>query len=277
MLKEGINKFFVVKVEDMIRQMKLPVPPTRAESHTIIYLTDGEAVMNIGSHTYTIYQHECLVVPAGQVFSFNNIDLNHGFLCHFNNDMLIGKAGTQDLIKSFSFLHVWGQPCITLSVQTSGFVQHIFERLLLAYAGGGLSQITLLQSYLLALLCELNSAVPPAADNHSGTAIVIVNRFQQLLLEHIRTKHRVTDYAALLNITPNHLNKSVKAATGKSPTKWIDEAIIRESKVLLHQSDLSVSDVAAALGLQDPSYFSRLFRKQEQMTPLQFRRMIEKS
>jgi AraC family transcriptional activator of pobA len=277
LLKSGFGKFFVVKVEDMIRQMKLPVPPTRAVSHTLIYLTDGEAIMNIGSETYTIHQHECLVVPAGQVFSFSNIDLNQGYLCNFRNDILAGKFGSQELVKDFAFLNVWANPRITLDAQTSGFVAHLFQRLLLEYSTNGLNNTELVQAYFLALLCEINTACLPITNQLPGTAVNTSNRFKELLFTHIRSKHRVTDYATLLNITPNHLNKLVKAVTGKSPTKWIDEAIVLESKVLLHQSNLSISEIAAALGLYDQSYFSRLFKKYEQVTPQQFRRAIEKS
>lgn len=73
-LKSDFGIFFITRVEDMIRLIRLPVPPTRATTHTFIYLTEGEAVMSIGSEAYTIYKDECLVVPAGQVFSFNNLD-----------------------------------------------------------------------------------------------------------------------------------------------------------------------------------------------------------
>lgn len=81
----------------------------------------------------------------------------------------------------------------------------------------------------------------------------------------------------LMHVSPNHLNKAVKAATAKSPTKWIDEAIVLESKVLLYQSHRSISDIAAEVGLQDPSYFARLFKKYEGITPQTFRKRIEKS
>jgi AraC-like DNA-binding protein len=87
----------------------------------------------------------------------------------------------------------------------------------------------------------------------------------------------VAEYAALLHISPNHLNKSVKAATGKSPSRWIDEAIVLEAKVLLYQSQYTIGDIATELGLEDPSYFSRLFKKYEGITPQAFRSRIEKS
>lgn len=61
---------------------RVPVPPTRATRHSILYLTEGEAIMTIGSETYTICKNECLIVPAGQVYSFANPDINKGHLLY---------------------------------------------------------------------------------------------------------------------------------------------------------------------------------------------------
>ena len=67
----------------------------------------------------------------------------------------------------------------------------------------------------------------------------------------------------------------MKSITEKSPTKWIDETLVLEAKVLLYQTELSINEVANEIGIEDQSYFSRLFKKYEQVTPLQFRKMIE--
>jgi AraC family transcriptional regulator, transcriptional activator of pobA len=277
LLKPQFGKFFIVKVEEMIRLIKLPVPPTRATGHSLIYLTAGEANMTIGSETYKIFKDECLVVPAGQVYAFASLDINKGYLCHFQNDMISSRFGRQELIRDMEFLQVWSNPRISLDKQSSGFVAMLFKRLLLDYTANGLNNPDILQSYFIALLCELNKASKPDADNIPVHSATISNKFRKLLFAHVRSKHLVSDYATLLNISPNHLNKTVKAVTGKSPGKWIDEAIVLEAKVLLYQSNLSISAIAAELGFDDQSYFTRLFKKYEGATPLSFRKRIEKS
>lgn len=37
LLKPGFEQFFIVRVEDMVRQMKLPVPPTRTDATSLIH------------------------------------------------------------------------------------------------------------------------------------------------------------------------------------------------------------------------------------------------
>lgn len=94
---------------------------------------------------------------------------------------------------------------------------------------------------------------------------------------HIRNKHLVSEYAELLHVSPNHLNKVVRDVTNQSPSKWIDETLVLEAKVLLFQSKLSISEIATELGLLDASYFSRLFKKYVGVSPLEFRKRIDLS
>jgi AraC-like DNA-binding protein len=178
----------------------------------------------------------------------------------------------------FDFLRVWGVPFFHgFEAGVAESVRALLERLRTEYAANGLAALGLLQAYMAALLCELNQAYRPAAGSAPTAAAHLTNQFRELLAARFRTQQLVADYAAQLHVSPNHLNKAVKAVTGKSPTRWIAEALVLEAKVLLHQSALSVADVAAEIGLADPSYFSRFFRKHEGLTPLKFRRRIEKS
>jgi len=136
---------------------------------------------------------------------------------------------------------------------------------------------SLLQSYFMALLCEVNQMYKPLFDDKKLQSVSVTNKFKKLLYSHIRTEHRVSAYASLLHVTPNHLNKVVKHVTGKSPAKWIGETLMLEAKVLLYQTNRPVSDVASEIGIGDQSYFSRMFKKYEGLTPVQFRERIEKS
>lgn len=276
MLKPGFGNFFITLVEDMIRLMKLPVPPARATTHSFIYLTQGEAVMSIGSSTYTIYKNECLFVPAGQVFSFNNVDENKGYLCNFSNDFIINKNNSTNA-SPFDFLQVWGNPVVKLDKDTSAHVHYLLTRIFNVYTANGIVQPDLLQAYFTAALYEISSMYKPLQQSlYPSTQMELANKFKQLIVKHIKQKHLVTAYAQMLHITPNHLNKVVKQVTGKSPTKWIDETLVLEAKVLLYQTSMPIGDVAHEIGLQDASYFSKLFKKYTGVTPLQFRQKIEK-
>lgn len=91
------------------------------------------------------------------------------------------------------------------------------------------------------------------------------------------TNKLVADYATILNVSPNHLTKSVKAITGKSPTQWIDELIVLEANLLLYHGRLTISEISIELGINDPAYFGRMFKKYTGQTPTDFRNQIGKT
>jgi len=277
MLRLGFEQFFAVRVEEMFRQIRLPVPPMRSPTTSIILLTSGEANMRIGGEPFQIIENECLIVPAGQVFSFETPDVNTGYLLHFRHDFLLEKSASPERLRGFEFLQIWGNPIVRLSQEQADFAHRLAQRLLDDYQRNGLKNAEMLQACLFALLCELKLAYQPRLPSGQGQFFALSNQFRGLLHQHFKSLHLVSDYAKLLNISPNHLNKSVKAATGKSPTQWIDDCLLLESKVLLAQTSHSVGEIAAEIGMSDASYFSRFFKKKEGVSPLDFRKMIEMS
>ena len=138
------------------------------------------------------------------------------------------------------------------------------------------ANLEIVQSYLMALFCEMNKNNIKTTQNNNA-ATILSSKFKALIYDHITINHQVNYYASLLNVTPNHLNKSIKTVTGKSATIWIDETIILEAKYLLYQTTLSVNEIAMKVGHEDHSYFSRFFKKHEGLTPVQYRKMIDKS
>lgn len=112
MMRPDFGRFFIVDVQELIKLSKLPVPASRSTTHSLIYLTSGEATMKIGFHDVCIKANECLVVPAGQVFSYDKYEQNQGYIAVFSSDFLIGKIGSKELIDQFEFLTLWGNPII---------------------------------------------------------------------------------------------------------------------------------------------------------------------
>ncbi len=274
---QNSDRFFIFRVQDMIKLSKLPVPPTRAETHLLIYLTSGTARMKIGFEEVQIWANECLIVPAGKVFSYQKFDSNEGYICSFGSDFLIGKIGNSELISDMVFLNVWGYPIIRPDSKIAPFLHSAFERILQEFDDNGPTNNQIVQSHLIAALCEINSAYRSPATTSSKTAFALTSRFRELLQKHLTTKHTVAEYAALLHVSPNHLNKTVKSVTTKSPSTLIGESLVNEGKVMLLQTNIPVNTIASNLGLYDQSYFSRLFKKYEGVTPQQFRKMIDMS
>jgi AraC family transcriptional activator of pobA len=262
--------FLIMAVEQMYPYFTQGVSPVRATGHSCLFLTSGTAQMRIGPDLYTIQAGEVLLVRTGQVHSFEPGDVNTGFICRFTTDFLGGAPGPSPGLVPFALLLVWGNPLVRLSAQTAKYVEHTLQRLLVEYQAHRVQHPDLVRAYLLALLQELSLHASEAGEPLTA-AVSLTNRFKQLVASSLRTVVRISDYADLLHVTPNYLTKCVRTVTGKSPVKWLEESRVLEAKVLLFQSELSISDIALQVGVADASYFSRFFKLHVGVTPQAFR------
>ncbi|WP_438446035.1 helix-turn-helix domain-containing protein [Gorillibacterium sp. sgz5001074] len=71
---------------------------------------------------------------------------------------------------------------------------------------------------------------------------------------------------------PFFLSKSFKQVTGKNFIDYLTELRLEKAKELLRESELRINDVAEQVGYQH-SYFNRIFKKLEGMTPTRYREM----
>jgi AraC family transcriptional regulator, transcriptional activator of pobA len=79
------------------------------------------------------------------------------------------------------------------------------------------------------------------------------------------------DVARELGMTPGHLTTIVRRRTGRTVQDWIIERRMAEARRLLSNTDLPIREVSRRVGVPDPGYFSRQFRRAHGMTPRHWR------
>tara|TARA_E500000305_G_scaffold94732_1_gene83846 strand:+ start:122 stop:1075 length:954 start_codon:yes stop_codon:yes gene_type:complete len=129
----------------------------------------------------------------------------------------------------------------------------------------------LFQLLLLSLyrgLSDEPDAVPARTDRRQ----VLVQRFQELLDQHINAVRSVASFAAMMAVTPTHLSRTVKAVTGCTAGEIIQDRMLLEAKRQLVFSDHPIAEIAYALDFSSASYFSRFFTARTGETPARFRR-----
>jgi AraC family transcriptional regulator, transcriptional activator of pobA len=105
----------------------------------------------------------------------------------------------------------------------------------------------------------------------------IVHQFRMALETHFFQVRSVAAYARMLKITSGHLSESVLHHTGQTAGELIRDRLLLEAQRLLIHSSLNVAEIAVALQFEDPSYFSRFFRRTTGTSPGEFRdRFLEK-
>ena len=82
--------------------------------------------------------------------------------------------------------------------------------------------------------------------------------------------------AAYVGYTPQYVNKVFNEQINISPTQYLTTYRIRKAKeMILQKNTLSIDEIATQVGFRSVNYFITVFRKQENITPYQFKQSIE--
>lgn len=100
----------------------------------------------------------------------------------------------------------------------------------------------------------------------------IIREFNFLVEKHFKTKHTVAAYAALLNKSPKTLSNVFSKLSSKTPLQYIQERKMLEARRLITYSSMQIQEIAYEIGFDDVQAFSRFFKKQEGISPSEFKK-----
>ena len=83
---------------------------------------------------------------------------------------------------------------------------------------------------------------------------------------------RVSDVAKYLHMNSNYFSKLFKRYTGVSPMQYITNLRLTNAMNLIENTDYNISQIAYAVGYDNPSYFRRLFRKYVGLSPAEYKK-----
>ena len=245
--------FSIRKVERQGYYDVSDIPQTSLPFLVFAYLTEGEILMEIEGTTLLCKANQVLLIPARTPFRVLYFKGNSGFECGFSMRAL--KDPSYPCLQS-------QRPLLqTLSEKDAHFTTLLLEELQTAFQNDN-RQVAACSLDL--FLCRLTTP-----DTHPVNPIV--NRFLEMVFDRTRKPEKVTTYADVLCITPNYLNRMVRAQTGHSAMDWIEISRLNLAKLLLRQNNLQIAEIAVATGIDDQSYFTRFFKKSEGCTPTQYR------
>ncbi|MEN9908626.1 MAG: hypothetical protein RLZZ540_1775 [Bacteroidota bacterium] len=270
-LSNSNNRDYHINKLDIISQKSsFQVLPHRKTVHDFIFLKKGTSKRSKGLNKYEFGPSSIFLLPAYQITQHEMIsDDAEGFYCHFD-EKIFEFLPKNYLSDQFSFFQFQSSPVIQLSEKTVNNIEFILNRILEIYTTGNPENKNLIAYHLLVIFEELKTELPFQVKKTKNSFFDITERYKNKLSQHIYKYQNISDYANLLNITPNYLNKCVKTCTNKTAQDLLKEMIILEAKTLLKYSDLHISEIAIKLCDQNPSNFARFFKKQTGLTPMEY-------
>ncbi len=272
--RSHIPNFDVYAFEGMEPSTRRCMPPYRQGFYYIGLLSYvGESKLNLNTDWLNLEGYPLLFVVPGQVFSWVWDANIAGFNIMFKKEFLMNVV--PNLIEDFPFLKMSENKVLVLTKEEHESLSFDAERIHSVFMNPHPYQEKMLEGMLLTLLyfCKAVYERYKTTENHLTSAQLITQKFEILVDKMYVDTKNVSDYADQLNITPNYLTTTVKKLTGKSAKDIIQERLLMESKSLLKFSGLDIAEIAYRLNFQEPTHFTRFFKKLSGTTPNKFRQL----
>jgi len=108
-------------------------------------------------------------------------------------------------------------------------------------------------------------------------AELVIRRARQIIVRSAAEPLRVPEIARELGVGYSWLRQAFRRHTGLAPAQYHAQVRLHQAQEMLEGTDLSVKEIAAALGYDTQSYFSRAFRRKTGRWPTQWRAACARS
>ena len=237
-----------------------------ARLHQVLLIERGGGEATLDGRVYPLKPMHMVNVPVGVVHGFGFVPETQGWVltiaAEVLDEALLAPEGLRAALSHAAVVR--GTREIRTLMQQI-FAEHAARRF------GRAHVLRALSAALIGLVARELAGVSAA----SGVAdSELFRRFEALLEEHHLKRWSVADYARALSVTPTHLNRVTRAATGDTASHLILNRMIREARRNLVYTNLPVSTIAYALGFDDPAYFSRVYAAATGLSPRAFRAQV---
>ena len=271
---ERKSQQFQVEVFDAKRHFSVKYPH-RHDFFEVLYLQKGSGYHVIDGNKYEIKPPCVFFMSPGQA---HKLELSHdieGYIFIFTSDFYLLNRSNQNSLIEFPFfytIHQDNPPLILKDESDIRFLDVLFRQSIVEIDQSGDYTFEMLRS-ILDLILTTCAARYPVNENllNKGKGQILVKKFFHLIEENNQKNLSLSDYAGIIGVTANHLTQIVKVLTGKTSLQIIKAKQLLEIKRLLVHTNLSVSEIANQLNFEDQSYFSKFFKRETGLTPLQYR------
>lgn len=265
-----------IEITDLARVRRRGGPgefrgPQRPGFELIVHIVAGVTVHEVDFRRYTLEPGDVLWVHAGQVQRWGDIaaiegevflvppaaldattsallaglgagERNHwAGIAPAGSGLAAAFAGTRE-----AATRLQGAPLLPQAREAT--IGHLVASVLVQVAGDS----------------SIGSPAPQAQDQ-------LFQWFRDDLERRFTSDRTVASYAARLGYSARTLNRSALAHAGVSAKALIDRRVVLEAKRRLAHEGVPVAEIAAALGFDDASNFSKFFTARVGLTPLAFR------
>ena len=239
-------------------------PHRHARLHQVLLIESGGGTAQLEGRVLPLRPMSLVNVPPGHVHGFSFAPGTQGYVATLADELrdeVLAQAGDARRTLARSCILVADEPIVAAMRQIG-----------LEFSGRDPARALVLRG-LCAMLLGLTARAVARTDavEEPLAEPELLRRFESALELHYLEHWKVADYARALAVTPTHLTRVARAATGEPVSRLIDARVMREARRNLAYTSMSIATIAYTLGFSDPAYFSRVFTRSLGVSPRAFR------
>lgn len=243
--------------------------------HVILFVTQGEGKHQIDFNTYSYEKNTVLFINKGQEHKWIEYQNTQGFIILFTEDFLRkNQVKFKDLSYSFPYNSYLYKPFFTLEKATLNSFQTLATYLYEEYKLPNSQQKSeILQCLLRTFLLKIKSNKPLDKTTASAAQKELFIQFQKMIDDKINQSRNVKDYCKWLSVSYKKLNEACKVFTQNTAKNFIDQILLLKAKQLVVANQKSISEIAFSLSFQEPTNFTKFFKKHTSYSPKEFQKI----
>ncbi len=248
--------------------------PHRHSFYHIVLFTEGSGYHTIDFERFDVRSGQIYFMIPGQVHSWNFDGHVDGFVINFSEGLFRSFLSDAAYLEKFTFFRGIARDSVReLIPNAQSGIKTVFRNIVDEVRNSDATSLDLVRACLIELfiLVFRNSPAHTATQAPLQSQTVLFN-FRKLVDKYYAEKRLPREYAAMLYITPNHLNALCKDLLGKPAGEVIRDRILLEAKRLLINADMAISEISNQLNFSDNSHFTKFFKKCLHITPEEFRK-----
>lgn len=248
--------------------------PHRHNFYLLVLFTHGTGIHEIDFDSYDIKRGSLFVVQPGQIHNWklsNDID---GFIVFYSQETYNLYFGNKKIEEYSIYQSVKSQPELFFEEEELEKIEVYFKLMKAESESIKTKQKDKILNLLDVINIEISRKYLPESNHKTPVYNHKIDQFEKLIDAHFKTEKSPSFYASKMSITLKHLNRICKSILNKTATQLITERVILEAKRLLIDQNKSISQVAEQLNFENYSYFAKLFKKENGISPSDFRRNL---
>ncbi|MCE7056601.1 AraC family transcriptional regulator [Algoriphagus sp. AGSA1] len=271
------SHFYYSGLKNHLAKHQFIQKPHKHDFYIIVVFTQGKGSHTIDFKSFTVEPGSVFFLSPGQVHSWDLSAESDGHILFFSADFYTAIFSRKRLNDYSLFTSSLEFPRLEINGSEAYEILYIFDKAHQETQNPTWASMDLLRNFTDTLLIYFYRHKGKKT-SFSHEEKLVYDQFEkfEILVDNYFKKHREASfYAEKMKLSMKQLNGLCKKAVGKTISQLILDRVVLEAKRLLTHADLNISQVAYELEFDDPSYFTRLFKKKTRVTPEQFRRQLE--